>query len=105
VNRKPQSRDSPISWRIALAFAGGGLLLLLLTVGLLWLVQNQPQTPAETIVVLISILTLLVLGFAVGALGFILRSAVFSRCSIPSCSPCCWPTCCRRRFILGWTVC
>ena len=64
------------SWRVALAFAGGGVMLVLLTVGLLWLVQNQPQTPAETIVVLISILTLLVLGFAVGALGFILRRAV-----------------------------
>jgi len=76
MKRPANSLRLSTSWRIALAFAGGGLLLLLLTVGLLWLVQNQPQTPAETIVVLISILTLLVLGFAVGALGFILRSAV-----------------------------
>ncbi len=63
-------------WQVALAFAAGGVLLLLLTLGLLWLVQRQPQMPAETVVALISILTLLVLGFAVGTLGFILRSAL-----------------------------
>ncbi|MEW6505304.1 MAG: CPBP family intramembrane glutamic endopeptidase [Chloroflexota bacterium] len=63
-------------WRVALAFAAGGGLLILLTLGLVWLVQRQPQTSAETVVVLISILTLLVLGFAVGTLGFILRSAL-----------------------------
>lgn len=66
-------------WRIALLFTAGGGFLLLLTLAVLWLVQSRPQASAETVVVLISILTLLVLGFAVGTLGFILRSTILAR--------------------------
>jgi len=76
VNKSPADKSSRQSKNPALAFAAGGGLLILLTLGLLWLVQRQPQASAETVVVLISVLTLLVLGFAVGTLGFILRSVL-----------------------------
>ncbi|MFN7037641.1 MAG: lysostaphin resistance A-like protein [Bellilinea sp.] len=76
MNIPPSDNSSKKTSSRTLAFAAGGVLLLLLALGLLWLVQRQPQASAETVVVLISILTLLVLGFAVGTLGFILRSAL-----------------------------
>ncbi|MEW6181080.1 MAG: CPBP family intramembrane glutamic endopeptidase [Chloroflexota bacterium] len=72
----PSDKNSPTTSRfLVLTFLVYGLMLLLLTGGLLWLVQDRPQTSAETLVGLLSILTLLVLGFAVGTLGFVLRRA------------------------------
>ncbi len=66
-------------WKAALVFLAGGAALVVLTLLVLSLLQNQSSLPGETLLVLLSLLILLVLGFAVGGLGYVLRSSLSNR--------------------------
>ncbi|MEW6650283.1 MAG: CPBP family intramembrane glutamic endopeptidase [Chloroflexota bacterium] len=65
--------------KAALNFLTGGVALVLLAVLTLRLLENQTNLPGETLLALLSLLTLLVLGFAVGGLGYVLRSSLSNR--------------------------
>ncbi len=69
----------PRRWKVALVFLAGGAALILLALLVLSLLQNQPSLPGETLLALLSLLILLALGFAVGGLGYVLRSSLANR--------------------------
>ncbi len=73
LDQKSMPDAAGTSWRPALLFLGGGFFLLLLSLGLLAMLDSQLAWSAEIRLALLFLLSLLVLGFSVGGLGYVLR--------------------------------
>lgn len=65
-----------IRWRTALYFLGGGAILLVFASLVLGALGRDQEIPAETKLVIFFMLTLLVLAFSVGSLGYVLHSGL-----------------------------